>query len=125
MSEKLEDAAERHKILSDEEVQETVEQMASLRRASGRQPDADLEAMIRFMPVAACLRDGREERGLSLQHVGQQLNASQEDLHDLEGGRLAGIDGRLLHAYVEFLGKSSWFARWKTANPELTARLGV
>ncbi len=117
--------AERHPILSDLEVQETIEQMSSFRRPGNRQPDPDLEDKIRFMAVSSCLRDGREARGLSLHHVAASLDCGQESLHDLEAGRLAKVDAELLQAYIEHLGMSAWFGRWKIANAKLASRLGL
>lgn len=109
--------------MSDEEVREAAEQMAGFRRSG--EPDPDLEDKIRFMAVSACLRDGREARGLSLHHVAASLDCSQESLHDLEAGRLGKVDPRVLQDYVRHIDMEDWFGRWKKANPKLSERLGL
>jgi hypothetical protein len=79
----------------------------------------DVEAMLRFMPVAEKCRIAREQKGASLKDAARALKTPQFHLKDIEGGRVQTVDQAVLIRYIEFLELKRWFSRWKAQNKAL------
>jgi hypothetical protein len=78
----------------------------------------DLEAILRFMPVAGC-RIARARKDLSLKDAARALRVRQYRLKDIEGNRVGLVDQAVLILYIELLDIKWWFSRWKAQNISL------
>lgn len=114
-------------IFSDEELAVLVQ---GIRQAVGENvtlaADAygiDLEAILRFMPVAEKCRIARLRKDMSLKDAARALRVPQYRLKDIEGGRVRFIDQAVLIRYIEFLDLKRWFGRWKAQNRSLYENL--
>lgn len=76
----------------------------------------DVEAMLRFMPLAEKCRIARDRKGASLKDAARALKTLQSRLKDIEGGRVKTVDQAVLLRYIEFLDLKRWFSRWKRQN---------
>ena len=79
----------------------------------------DLEAILRFMPVAEKCRIARARKNMSLKDAARALRVPQYRLKDIEGGRVRVVDQAVLILYIEFLEIKQWFSRWKAQNRSL------
>jgi beta-glucosidase-like glycosyl hydrolase len=119
----------RRRVLSDDEVEALAECLQDILgqpildqlRIYGLDP----EEHVRFMSVAQYLTERREAEGLDIKTAARQLKVPQYRLRDIEGGRINSIVPDVLTAYIDSLALTSWFGRWKKANPELAARIGL
>jgi DNA-binding XRE family transcriptional regulator len=115
------------KILSDDEVTAVAGGLRGLlgeeflRESKG----FDLENFVRFQAVAEKCRQAREARGLTMKQAAQALGVRQKDLRRIESASVGDLDWDLLVQYMGFLGLQRWFGRWKSANPDAVARLGI
>jgi hypothetical protein len=85
----------------------------------------NIEDTIRFQAVATRLREAREHRSMDLKAAAKALGVPQYRLRDIEKGHLEEIKPAVIRQYIDFLGLGKWFARWRKANSQLAARLGV
>jgi transcriptional regulator with XRE-family HTH domain len=83
----------------------------------------NIEDSIRFQAVATRLREAREKRRMNLKAAAKALGVPQYRLRYIEECRVKNLRSSELHAYVDFLGLGKWFARWRKANPNMSARL--
>jgi hypothetical protein len=90
-------------------------EVAAMLSASGLNPNH----LIRFLPIASRCRRRRQEMGLSLKGVSQQLKIPQYRLRAIESGMLPQIALASLHAYIQFLGLAGQFARWRQGNTDV------
>jgi Helix-turn-helix domain len=79
----------------------------------------DVEAMLRFMPVAEGCRIARARKDLSLKDAARALRVPQYRLKDIEENRVGAVDQAVLILYVELLDIKQWFSRWKAQNSSL------
>lgn len=79
----------------------------------------DLEAILRFMPVAERCRIARARMDLSLKDAARALRVPQYRLKDIEENRVGAVDQAVLILYVELLDIKQWFSRWKAQNSSL------
>jgi hypothetical protein len=79
----------------------------------------DLEAILRFMPVAESCRTARARKDLSLKDAARALRVPQYRLKDIEGNRVGLVDQAVLILYIELLDIKWWFSRWKAQNISL------
>lgn len=79
----------------------------------------DLEAILRFMPVAEKCRIARARKEVSVKDAARALRVPQYRLKDIEGNRVSVVDQTVLIMYIEFLDLKQWFRRWKTQNRSL------
>jgi hypothetical protein len=84
----------------------------------------DVEAILRFMPVAERCRSARARKGLSLKDAARALRVPQYPLKDIEGNRVGVVDQAVLILYIELLDIKQWFSRWKAQNRSLYESLG-
>ncbi len=84
-----------------------------------------IEDTVRFGAVGHRLREAREARGTDLKATAKALRVPQYRLRYIEQCSVKSLRASDLHAYIEFLGLSKWFARWSRANAKLAARLAV
>ena len=79
----------------------------------------DVEAILRFMPVAERCRIARARKDLSLKNAARALRVPQYRLKDIEENRVGAVDQAVLVLYVELLDMKQWFSRWKAQNSSL------
>ena len=79
----------------------------------------DVEAILRFMPVAESCRIARVRKDLSLKDAARALGVPQYHLKDIEGNRVGAVDQAVLVLYIELLDMKRWFSRWKAQNSSL------
>jgi hypothetical protein len=79
----------------------------------------DVEAILRFMPVAESCRIARVRKDLSLKDAARALRVPQYRLKDIEGNRVGAVDQAVLILYIELLEIKQWFSRWKAQNSSL------
>ncbi|HEX7772706.1 MAG TPA: helix-turn-helix domain-containing protein [Pyrinomonadaceae bacterium] len=79
----------------------------------------DVEAMLRFMPLAEKCRTARARKGLSLKDAARALKVPQYRLKDIEENRVRSVDQAVLVLYIELLEIKQWFSRWKAQNRSL------
>lgn len=79
----------------------------------------DLEAILRFMPVAEKCRIARSRKEMSVKDAARALRVPQYRLKDIEDNRVSVVDQAVLIMYIEFLDLKQWFRRWKTQNRSL------
>jgi transcriptional regulator with XRE-family HTH domain len=84
----------------------------------------ELEDIIRFSPITQRFKEEREERGLSIKEVANQLKVPQYRLRDIESARY-NIKPEFLNKYATFLELGPWLRRWVKANRELAERMGI
>ncbi len=84
-----------------------------------------VEDNLRYMSVAARLEDTRTARGLTLKEAAKELGTPKFRLEIVEKGHLKELNPGLLTLYVDHLGLNNWFGKWKKANSELVARMGL
>jgi hypothetical protein len=84
----------------------------------------DVEAILRFMPIAERCRIARGRKGLSLKDTARALRVPQYRLKDIEGNRVGAVDQAVLIRYIELLDIKQWFSRWKAQNSSLYESLG-
>jgi len=84
----------------------------------------DVEATLRFMPVAERCRTARARKDLSLKDAARALRVPQYRLKDIEGNRVGVVDQAVLILYIELLDMKRWFNRWKAQNSSLYETLG-
>lgn len=84
----------------------------------------DVMDELRFAPLAAEFAAARQHRGLDLKAAAKALKRPQYVVRQIEQGKLAELDARLLDRYSDALGMKDQFGRWKLANPELALRMG-
>jgi hypothetical protein len=82
----------------------------------------DPKAFLRFGPVAERCRVRREELGLSVKQVAEQLKLAQRHLRDIENNQTSSLDPAIVLSYTSVLGLKRWYARWLTENPNFYAR---
>jgi hypothetical protein len=75
----------------------------------------DLEAILRFMPVAEKCRIARARKDLSLKDAARALRVPQYRLKDIEENRVRAVEQVVLIRYIEFLDLKQWFSRWKAS----------
>ncbi len=116
------------KILSEDEVTAVSEGLRGLlgeeflRVSKG----FDLDAFVRFQAVAEKCRQTREARGVAVKQAAQALGVRQEDLRRIEGASVGQPQlGPARRDTSALLGLQRWFGRWKAANPDAVARLGL
>lgn len=83
------------------------------------------EDLVRFMSVAEVCKQARDERGLSVKDVADDLRLPQYRITAVEESQLPEIDPAAAREYVEFLGLEEWFREWRAANPDLAFQLGL
>jgi hypothetical protein len=76
----------------------------------------DVEAILRFMPVAERCRIARARKDLSLKDAAGALRVPQYRLKDIEENRVGAVDQAVLVLYIELLDIKQWFSRWKAQN---------
>jgi hypothetical protein len=81
--------------------------------------EVDLEAILRFMPVAERCRIARARKNLSLKDAARALRVPQYRLKDIEENRVKAVDQAALILYVELLDLKRWFSRWTDQNSSL------
>jgi hypothetical protein len=79
----------------------------------------DVEAILRFMPVAEKCRIARARKDLSLKDAARALRVPQYRLKDIEENRVGAVDQAVLVLYIELLEIKQWFSRWKAQNSSL------
>ena len=79
----------------------------------------DVEAILRFMPVAERCRIARARKDLSLKDAARSLRVPQYRLKDIEENRVGAVDQAVLVLYIELLDIKRWFSRWKAQNSSL------
>lgn len=79
----------------------------------------DVEALLRFMPVAERCRIARARKDLSLKDAARALRVPQYRLKDIEENRVGAVDQAVLVLYIELLDIKQWFSRWKAQNSSL------
>lgn len=79
----------------------------------------DVEAILRFMPVAEKCRIARARKDLSLKDAARALRVPQYRLKDIEENRAGAVDQTVLVLYIELLDIKQWFSRWKAQNTSL------
>lgn len=83
-----------------------------------------LEDTLRFQPVAARLAGARTARGMTLKEAAASLKVPKYQLGYIENVRIRNISSKIASRYIEFLGLTRWFGKWKKANAELAQRMG-
>ena len=83
----------------------------------------DVEAILRFMPVAERCRTARARQDLSLKDAARALRMPQYRLKDIEENRVWAVDQAVLVLYIELLDIKQWFSRWKAQNSSLFENL--
>jgi hypothetical protein len=76
----------------------------------------DVEAILRFMPVAEKCRIARTRKDLSLKDAARALRVPQYRLKDIEENRVGAVDQAVLVLYIELLDIKQWFSQWKAKN---------
>jgi hypothetical protein len=79
----------------------------------------DVEAILRFMPVAERCRIARARKDLPLKDAARALRVPQYRLKDIEENRVGAVDRAVLDLYIELLDMKQWFSRWKAQNSSL------
>jgi hypothetical protein len=79
----------------------------------------DLEAILRFMPVAESCRTARAASFSDKSFRARALRVPQYRLKDIEGNRVGLVDQAVLILYIELLDIKWWFSRWKAQNISL------
>ena len=79
----------------------------------------DVEAILRFMPVAERCRIARARKDLSLKDAARALRVPRYRLKDIEENRVGAVDQTVLVLYIELLDIKQWFSRWKAQNSSL------
>ncbi len=114
-------------ILSEAEisiVRAMVEQsVSSPLLATARVLGLSLDDALAYASVKDELIAEREARGITLKQAASSLRVPRHRVSAIEAGRLGEIDPKVFTRYVEWLGATRWFARWKKAQPALAARL--
>jgi len=85
----------------------------------------DSERIVRMMALSARCKEAREERGLSIKEVADQLRIPQYRIKAIEAGTSAKLHPAHLQSYVDFLNLKRWLRQWGEANPELAKGLGI
>ena len=85
----------------------------------------DVEAILRFMPVAEKCRIARDQKDLSLKDAARALRVPQYRLKDIEENRVGAVDRAVLILYVELLDIKRWFSRWKAQTAHCTKALDL
>jgi hypothetical protein len=83
----------------------------------------DVEAILRFMPVAERCRIARARKDLSLKDAARALRVPQYRLKDIEENRVGAVDQAVLVRYIELLDIKQWFSRWRAQHSSLFERL--
>ena len=114
-------------ILTDAEVTQVAEGVRAFLgptfEALARSYGLDLDASVRFAPVAKRCQEERQASGLSIRDMAHHLNVAQYRLKDIEAGHVKRIQPSALHAYVSQLGLRSWYRRWERSNPKAAQTL--
>jgi hypothetical protein len=116
-------------ILTDEQVTAVTRGVEALFppqfKAVARQYGVRYDDIIHCGSLGASCREGRERLGLSVKDAAQRIGAPQYRLHAVEAGRIDAAVAAVVRKYVALVGIESWYARWRRANRELAARLGL
>lgn len=119
----------RRKILTEAEVRSFVNAMKALLgpefMATSDKYHISIEDNLRYVSVAALLEDARTAQGLTLKEAAKELGTPKYRLEIIEKGHLKELNPGLLTQYLDYLGLKTWFNKWKKANPDLSARLGL
>ncbi len=83
-----------------------------------------LEDTLRFQPVAARLAGARTARGMTLKEAAASLKVPKYQLDYIENVSIRNISSKIASRYIEFLGLTRWFGKWKKANAEFAQRMG-
>jgi ribosome-binding protein aMBF1 (putative translation factor) len=95
-------------------------EVAAMVSRSGLNPNH----MIRFLSIASLCRNRRQQRGLSLKDVSQELKIPQYRLRAIEGGMLRQVVLEALTAYTQYLGLADQLARWREENRDVYDEIG-
>lgn len=119
----------RCKILTDDEVRALAKATKAFLgpeiMAISKSYDLSIEDSLRYMSLSARLEDSRTARGLTLKETAKELKVPKYRLEDVEKGAIKNLMPGLLVEYVAFLGLKAWLGKWKKANADLSARLGL
>ncbi len=122
------DSLRRH-ILRDDEIKALAAHMRkSLGPAFFKVVDEfglDIEDTLRFQSLACRLTEARLSKGITPKDAATALKVAKYKLDYIEKASLSNINPEITLRYIEFLGLSNWFGRWKKANAELAGRLGL
>lgn len=83
-----------------------------------------VEDSLRFQSLAVRLEEARTEKGLSLKEAAASLKVPKYKLDYIERTSMGNISPEIALRYIDFLGLTRWFYRWKKANAELAGRMG-
>jgi hypothetical protein len=75
----------------------------------------DVTAIVRFQAVARRCREARENKSQTIKDVAVALKVPQYRLRAIEEVTLSEVIPEILDRYIEYLGLSSWYARWRRA----------
>lgn len=118
----------RRRILTDDEIKAFAgymrEFMGPTFAALSDKCAISLEDTLRFQTVAAHLAGTRTVRGMTLKEAAASLKVPKYQLDYIENTSIRNISSKIASRYIEFLGLTRWFGKWKKANADLARRMG-
>ena len=83
-----------------------------------------VEDTVRYMSLAARLREARESAGLSSKEVAKKLKLPQYRIRDAESSA-GNVVGDVLEKHVSLVGLGEWYNEWSRHNPDLAGRISL
>lgn len=119
----------RKRILTDDEIKAFTghmrEFMGPTFGALSDEYGLSIEDTLRFQSLAFRLAQARAAMGLTIKEAAVSLKVPKYRLDYIEDGSIRNISPEIVLGYIEFLGLTRWFDKWKKANPELSERMGL
>ncbi|MCL5022157.1 MAG: helix-turn-helix domain-containing protein [Nitrospirae bacterium] len=119
----------RRRILKDDEIKVFVGHMREFLGptfvALSDEYGLSIEDTLRFQSLACRFAEARTAKGLTLKEAAASLKVPKYKLDYIENANIRNISPEITLRYIEFLGLSNWFGRWKKANAELAKRMGL
>lgn len=118
----------RKRILTDDEIKvfagHMKESMGPTFSALSDEYGLSIEDTLRFQPLSYRLVEARTVKGLTLKEAAAALKVPKYRLDYVEKASIGNISPEIALRYIEFLGLSGWFGKWKKANAEFAKRMG-
>lgn len=84
-----------------------------------------IEDAFRFQPLAFRIAEARTANGLTLKEAAASLKVPKYQLDYIENASIRNISSKIALRYIEFLGITRWFGKWKKANAGFAKRMGL
>ncbi len=84
-----------------------------------------IEDALRFQPLAFRIAEARTANGLTLKEAAASLKVPKYQLDYIENASIRNISSNIAVRYIEFLGLTRWFGKWKKANAAFAKRMGL